>query len=132
MIAALLNLKSNFDSSCNLLAKEFDKRPLLYKTALTVSHIFRAVMMCALMSLSPFFTFGVILPLSLLYRVTVERFCTFRFTLPSLVGGSAMIFAQTSIIGGFSLAAYVAMVSYISHNDIENYLKSKTPCCKAS
>jgi hypothetical protein len=130
MIDAVINLKSNFDSHCDSLAKEFDKRPFLYKTALVVSHVFRAIMMHTLMSISPFFTFGIVLPFSLLYRVTVERFCAFRFTLPSLAGAAAMIFAENSLIGGFALAGYVGMVSYISHNDIENYLKSKKPCCK--
>jgi len=130
MIDTLSRIKTSFDSTCDTFAKEFDKRPTLYKTSLVVSHIFRSIMMYGLMSLSPFFTFGVVLPLSLLYRVTIERFCAFRFALPSLVGGAALIFSQYSIFGYISLAAYIGLVTYISHKDIENYIKSEKKCCK--
>lgn len=132
MISKLSSLKAGFDSTCDRLAKEFDKRPTLYKVSLVVSHIFRSVMMYGLMSISPFVTFGVVLPLSLLYRVTVERFCAFRFTLPSLFGGAALILSGYSMIGYFSFAAYVGMVSYISHTDVENYMKKKKCCSGGS
>lgn len=131
MIDTIFQLKTSFDSLSDTFAKEFDKRPTVYKISLVVSHIFRSVMMSALMSASPFFTIGLVVPLSLLYRVTVERFCSFRFTLPSLLGGAALILSNHSFFGYISFGCYLGMVSYISHKDVENLISSKKSCCKS-
>ena len=88
---------------------------------------------------------------SLLYRASIERFCIFRFTLPSLAGGSALWMSRAAVIsllagtafsslgailkmtlGVFSLAAYLGFIYKTSNADIENYMQNinKKQCCQ--
>ena len=81
--------------------KFLDEHPTVFKVVLIGSHFFRAASIFALMVLSPLplpITCGIILVGSLIYRAAVERFCSFRFALPSCVGGAALLFSQSYLI----------------------------------
>ena len=149
-----MSTRECFDKQCDKVGKFLDKHPLLYKITLVISHIFRAVMMFALMHLiplSPLLTCGLMLIPTLLYRSAIERFCAFRFSLPSLAGGLAIWAARATlvsiiagvafsslaatcwtILGPLSLAGYLAFICYISHKDVEKRLEDlskEKPCC---
>src|ERR1700722_8234217 len=67
----------------------FDKHPELYKVIVVAMHFFRAVGMFALMVISPLpmvATFGIMLGFNLIYFAAVERFCPWKFALPSTLG----------------------------------------------
>ncbi len=82
-----------------------------YKLVLVVNHIFRAAMMTALMLGLPYaipvkaavsFTF------SLLYRLTVENNCAYKFALPAFAGSMAIPIAKTGLaklINGLAFAS---------------------------
>jgi len=77
-----------------------DERPRLYKAAIVANHLFRAVSMVGFMYLMPFsplVNFSVSLVASIFYRVTIERFCQFRFTIASCLGAGAMMLALPAI-----------------------------------
>jgi hypothetical protein len=136
MIDCILNIKTNFDAGADFLAGKLDRYPNVYKTTLVASHFFRAVMMSCMISASPLIGIGLAIPLSLVYRFSVERFCIFRFTLPSLIGGLALfIFKSTPWIGAPLVSLYGALVVWIANDDINKYEKNRlekkpAPCCK--
>ncbi len=133
MIATFTNIKSQFDSTCERGGSFLDHNPNLYKTALLVSHISRAIMMYTAFSLSPIFACTILVPISLLYRVSVERFCCFRFTMPSLFGGIALYLVEKSMLGYIPLTAYSILACSIVNNDINTYMaRPKNGCCATS
>lgn len=124
--------------------KFLDKHPSLYKVVLVACHFFRAVSMFGFMMWMPTplpVTIGVMVAGSLLYRAAVERFCCFRFTIPSLVGAGAAWLSHLTFVNSVSNAAltslgitvnalasipllgYTAWIVYLSHKDIENRMK---------
>lgn len=126
MTSALAQISSFFDSEFSRGSKFLDRNPTLYKTALVIIHICRASMTYT----SPLFTVLVILPYSLLYRISVERSCPFRFTFAAMFGAFAFHLSLISPLGMIPLAAYAIMICYISHTDIENHIaKLSQDCC---
>ena len=119
----IVECKNGFDEWCDSVGNWLDQNPTVYKVALIVNHVVRALMNFAMMVWMPMpllGSAGLMLIPSLLYRASVERFCVFRFTLPSWAGGVAMSIAMISVsLGGVLLAGYIVMVMYISHNDVE-------------
>jgi hypothetical protein len=124
-----------------------DHHPEVYKVVLVASHLFRASSMFALMkslTMSDPLSVGIMVGASLLYRASIERFCQFRFTLPSLIGGGVMwaahrialpSFAGSAIrmgMGGMGLVGYFVYIVSLSCADIERYQRGrfqKTCCC---
>lgn len=148
--------RANFiERAYDSVGRFLDKNPTLYKIVLVVSHFFRAAAMYGMMLVMPVpipAAMGIMLGGSLLYRAAVERFCCFRFALPSFVGAVAIWVARAAIINIVSgtvlhpvgmvlgctlalapLAGYVTWVSYQSHVDINKRMKKiKKPsggCC---
>lgn len=143
----------SFDLGCDQVAKFLDKHPTSYKVVLVASHLFRSGSMFSMMGSLPLSSpaaFGVLIAPSLLYRSAIERFCNFRFTLPSLAGAAAfcggkaaMISFATkaaftsisslgaAILGAASLAAYLAFICHLSHSDVERHMQTvqKRQCC---
>ena len=145
-----------FSQQCNKVGSFLDKNPTCYKVVLAVSHLFRASSMFGIMStlpMSPPLAFATMLAPSLLYRSSIERFCIFRFTLPSLAGGTCMWAARAGIasflaktalasmssfalasVGILSFAAYLGYICAVSHSDVERYMqtlpKGKGACCR--
>jgi hypothetical protein len=119
-----------FDSLYKKGALFLDHHPVLYKTALIICHLFRAIMIYAMLSVAPLLSLGFLIPLSLLYRVSVERFCAIRFTLPSLFGGISMFLTKISPFGLIPLAAYSIMILYSSNKDVTSHLEKRGSCCK--
>lgn len=83
-----------------------------YKVVLVVNHIFRAVMMTALMLALPYsipvkaaFSFSA----SLLYRLTVENNCAYKFALPAFAGSLALPIAKTALTKLISNTAFTSM-----------------------
>jgi hypothetical protein len=130
-----------------------DHHPTLYKAVLVASHIFRAASMYALMAvtpLHPLLTCGLLLGPALIYRAAVERFCCFRFALPSVLGAvtfwaaraaaiaivTGQVFTSPGIallagLGLASLAGYGFLICYISHVDIKKRMATifRPKCC---
>ena len=119
-----------FDSFCNRAATFLDHHPILYKTALIISHIFRGAMVFAMIYISPLIGLATMIPLSLIYRISIERFCIFRFTLPSLFGGISLYLSHLTPLGFIPLTAYSIMICKTSNDDINNHLKGRKSCCK--
>ena len=92
--------------------------PTLYKIALVVNHIFRAVTMAFFMHVLPFslpvsgaLCFGA----SLFYRLTVENNCAYKFALPAFIGGMTL---PTARFGFAQLINSVALknLAFFSHS----------------
>lgn len=131
-----------------------DKHPVVYKVVLFACHLFRAVGMYGMMMVSPFsmpITCAIAITGSLLYRASVERFCCFRFALPSCVGAGALWLAKVpliqlaagaaftsvsvaalSIAGTLPLIGYLGYVAYISHEEFEAKMGKKAGHCGSS
>ena len=137
--------------TCHQVSRFLDKHPVVYKIVLVACHLFRAAGMYGLMMVSPLpfpLTCAVAVAGSLLYRASVERFCCFRFALPSCVGAGAYWISKVpmiqlvsgaafasvtstvlSLAGALPLLGYVGYVSYISHEEYEaNMGKPKGHC----
>lgn len=151
----VLKGKEYFDMGCEKIAEFLDQNPLLYKITLIACHIFRALTMGAFMAyslLGSLATCSLTLFSSVLYRAGVERFCAFRFMMPSVLGAAAFWAAKAAAVSfvagaafstlgttlGFglgvaSLAGYLTFVCFISHSDVENHLQKLNlapQCCR--
>lgn len=133
-------IEAEFENGYRQTARFLDKHPTLYKAALVACHFFRAAGMYGMMLASPFplpLTLAAMTGGTLLYRASVERFCCFRFALPSLVGAPALWLSTaglSNVVSGaafrslgmlFSssllmmpLIAYTGWVVWISNHDI--------------
>lgn len=147
----LSKAQNTFDKTCDQVGAYLDKNPTMYKIAIFATHIFRSIAVLGMIETNPFsplVSLTMLVSSSLLYRAAVERFCTFRFTLPSLAGGTAMYITKQAAISlatksaftsigavfsiGFglcSLAGYLIFVSYLSHNDVERRMQNMTKSC---
>jgi hypothetical protein len=148
-------VKTGIDKAYDEVGKFLDNNPILYKIVLIASHFFRALAMFGIMMWMPLpmpVTATAMIGGTLLYRAAVERFCCFRFAIPSMIGGTAAWLthlAAVNFISGVALSsvgmtiahalafipllAYTAWVIYISHEDIEKRMALLHPdcCCKA-
>ena len=118
--------------------------PQYTKLSSLPAHFFRAAAMFGFMMWMPTslpVTIGIMVAGSLLYRAAVERFCCFRFTIPSLVGAGAawlahltrMNIASNAALASLGIAlhalaflpllGYAVGVIYLSHRDVENRMK---------
>ncbi len=155
MMTSLLNkakeTKTRFDDCMDSIGKFLDQNPTAYKVTLFASHAFRSLGIYSMIITSPvnpIATTGIILASSLLYRAGIERFCIFRFTLPSLAGGLSLWMAKASIasligprtlftlgrvlggsLGIIPLAAYTIYIYKISSDDIEAKNAKSRSCC---
>ncbi len=109
----------------------FAQHPNLYKTALVVNHLFRAVAMTALCWVMPFsmpVNIGICFAGSLFYRLTVETHCTYKFALPAFAGSIAFPLANTAVdytvsgiafscLGAFveTLMSALPLIAYLSY-----------------
>jgi hypothetical protein len=152
----LTAVENRINEWCTAFGEFLDENPGFYKICIVADHFFRSCQMYGLMSISPLsmpITFGVgMLGFSCLYMTTVElRFCSWKFTLPSLFGALALWAARASILnivakrafaslggaafaafGLVSLAFYTLWACYLSHRDVEAYLerkKAQSSCC---
>ncbi len=88
--------------------------PTIYKIALIVNHLFRAVMMAALMlflPFSPFVCMGICLAGSIFYRLTVETNCAYKFALPSFAGGVSVLIAKEAVVHALAKGALASFAS---------------------
>ena len=89
----------------------FSTRPELYKVALIVNHIFRAVSMTAFSLLLPFsvpVNIAICFAGSLFYRLTVETNCAYKFALPAFAGSIAIplaVGAVAALVSGVALGS---------------------------
>lgn len=140
--------------SCHQISGFLDKHPVVYKVVLFACHLFRAAGMYGMMMVSPFsmpITCAIAVAGSLLYRASVERFCCFRFALPSCVGAGAywlgkvpminlvtgaaftsISAAALSIAGALPLFGYLGYVAYISHEEYEAKMGKQMGHCGSS
>lgn len=145
-------VSSGINEAYDVVGKFLDKNPTLYKIVLMASHFFRAVAMFGAMMWLPIpmlVTTGVMVTGTLLYRAAVERFCCFRFAIPSMVGAGAAWFAHltaVNFVSGVALSSiamtiahsllflpllgYTAWVIYLSHSDIEKRMELLFPSKK--
>jgi NAD/NADP transhydrogenase alpha subunit len=147
----LVQAQKTFDKACDQAGAYLDKNPTMYKIAIFATHIFRSIAVLGMIETNPFsplVSLTMLVSSSLLYRAAVERFCTFRFTLPSLAGGAAMYVTKQAIVSlaaksaftsigalfsiGFglcSLAGYLIFVSSLSHFDVERRMQNMAKSC---
>ncbi len=144
----LIQMQSSFNKTMDRMGVFLDEHPTIYKAALVACHLFRTYPMYGMMLYSPVATGTLFLTSSLLYRAAVERFCIFRFTLPSMAGGVSLWIAKATVtsllaqgsfyslgtfltgsLGFLPLVAYTIFICKTSHDDIENLLKKKNCCC---
>lgn len=88
--------------------------PTIYKIALIVNHLFRAVMVAALMLMlpfSPWMSMAICLAGAIFYRLTVETNCAYKFALPAFAGGSALLIAKEACIQAIAQGALAAFAS---------------------
>lgn len=134
------------DDAYDAVGKFLDKNPTIYKIVLVACHFFRAIPMFAMMECMPLpaaaGVAGGSIAGALMYRAAVERFCCFRFAIPSMVGGGAAWLAKIAIVNYISGAAfsslgaviantllfipmlsYTAWVIYLAHEDIEKRME---------
>jgi hypothetical protein len=131
-----------FDSFVDKVGAWLDKHPYVNTIVVIANHIFRALSMLALMTFIPgpfIVQCGIALSASLFYRVTIERFCHFRFAIPSCLGATAMNLsapAVASIVHGVAnqtlaevaktaigispLVLYTVSIIWISHSAIQS------------
>ncbi len=143
---AYQTVKTKIDEAYDAVGKFLDENPTIYKIVLIACHFFRAVAMFALMEWIPLpmpVTVAGMVGGTLLYRAAVERFCCFRFAIPSMAGGAAAWLAKAGAINCISGAAlssvglaianallflpllgYTAWVIYLSHEDIEKRMET--------
>ncbi len=99
----------------------FRSNPNVYKAALLVNHVFRAIAMAAFCAAMPFaipVNIAICFVGSLFYRLTVETNCAFKFALPAFAGSLAIPLAYTaltSLIGGVAFASLSAFgIAFVS------------------
>jgi hypothetical protein len=150
-VVSVSQIKDLFDEQCNDIGKFLDKNPDVYKAAIATNHLVKAIMVFATMTWSPLsapVTGCAMLASSLLYRASIERFCSFRFTVMSLLGATAISMtvpaltavaagtAFTSIGAAFATGAeliplglYCTGVVILSGKDVDSKLSE---CCYKS
>ncbi len=117
----IANSLHNFIQDYNILTtptthvrEYFDSNPHMEKVALIANHVFRAIAMTAFCLAMPFSmpaNITICFVASLLYRLTVETNCAYKFALPAFVGGAALPYA---ISGAAELVSYAAFSSLSS------------------
>ncbi len=93
------------------------EHPTLYKCALLVNHIFRAVAMAAFMTALPYSLFvssAICFGASLFYRLTVENNCAYKFALPALAGAITLQVAQPALAQLVRGAAFASLALFSS------------------
>ena len=83
--------------------------PALYKTALLINHLYRAISMAALMWIMPFsapINAAICFAGALFYRLTVESNCAYKFALPAYAGSLAFISGKHTLPSLISGAAF--------------------------
>ncbi|MBA3958438.1 MAG: hypothetical protein H0X51_08635 [Parachlamydiaceae bacterium] len=137
------------DSCITDLQQRLDVQPTLYKVVVMINHLFRIAMMSAFMHALPFgleVNFASSLAASAFYNVTIERHCAFRFAYVACFGAAAYDFSKPYVIDlvkgkafeslstiGLTLAGTLPLcilaitIIYVSHRDVENYMKKQ--CC---
>ena len=142
------------NKTCRSISGFLDKHPVVYKVVLVACHLFRAAGMYGMMMVSPFslpITCALAIGGSLLYRASVERFCCFRFALPSCVGAGAywlgkvpliqvatgaaftsISAAALSVAGALPLVGYLGYIVYIFHEEYEAKMGKKMGHCGSS
>lgn len=91
----------------------------LYTIILVANHLFRAATMGAFMLLSPYsiaITAALSAASSLIYRLTVETHCAYKFAVPSYAGGIAcylLFHASTMLTHSLAVCASAAYFTYV-------------------
>lgn len=126
-LSTLYEKANPFDKVTAAVGQWIDKYPLLHKIVLFANHLFRGLCMGGMMTLLPFgfaVNGAICLFGSIFYRVTVERFCPFKFAIASFFGGIAIEMSKQ-----FPAASllWLTSIAYISHREVEKTLEKK--CC---
>ncbi len=91
------------------------EHPTIYKIALLVNHLFRAISMAFFLYALPC-SFPVSLALcfgaSLFYRLTVENNCAYKFALPAFGGGVALPIAHSALVQLASGSAFKSLALF--------------------
>jgi hypothetical protein len=131
----------SLDCMFNPVGEWLDAHPFVNKVVVVANHFFRAVAMHTFMCFLPLsllINFTVGLAGSLFYRMTIERFCHFRFALPSFLGAIAFSisynllqtvmrrvalnsfkFMAYAFITALPLVQYIGYVLVITHQAVE-------------
>jgi hypothetical protein len=105
------------ETPTQVIKEYFANHPDLYKTVLVANHVFRAIAMHGFQALLPYSSLintGICLVGSLLYRLTVETNCPYKFALPSFASAISYQYATPAIdelINGIAFASMSAFGS---------------------
>lgn len=127
-----------------------DKHPNVNTIVVIANHILRTLPMMAAMHLLPFSfaaNCAITLGASLFYRISIERFCVFRFAIPSCLGAIAFQFSKPALadlisktafqsfstltktlVGLSPFALYMGGIVWISYAAVQEK-KSSESCC---
>lgn len=125
----------------------FDNHPRLFKMVLLTTHVFRAVTMSGFCSVVPFsLPVSMVLGFagSLIYRLTIETNCAYKFALPAFAGSLTYLLAKSALdplvsrkahetirafglifSSAFALAAYTTYIVLTVDYDVDEKLCKK-------
>jgi len=95
--------------------KVLDENPLINKIVVLANFVFRIAMMVTFMAALPFSilpSFLISVGASIFYRVTIERFCQYRFAILSCVEAGAYEIAKPALAALISGAAFSSLAAF--------------------
>jgi len=129
-------LSSSLNSLSNKVRQKLSEHPTIYKIVIVASHIFRMMGMFAMLTLHPgsfLKKCSFILIPSLLYRLSVEAPCPFKFALPSSIGAIALHMFTLNTLSPFlrlvPFWCYFTYVVILADTEVNKALQSKV-CCR--
>jgi uncharacterized membrane protein len=108
--------------SCDQYLRE---NPRLHKVILMLNHLFRTLVMSAMLQIPGALLFCV--AGSLIYRITVEKNCAFKFTLPALAGSLALEAFGTTFISAIPLILHSIYVYLTVDYEVDHLC-----CCNSN
>jgi hypothetical protein len=95
--------------------KVLDESPLINKIVILANFVFRIAMMVTFMAVMPFSflpSFLLSAGASVFYRVTIERFCQYRFAMLSCAAAGAYEIAKPAFLALISTAAFSSLTAF--------------------
>lgn len=118
---AISNVLDNIPAELGLqklsenVGKVLDENPLVNKIIVVANFIFRTAMMVCFMAAMPFSilpNFLISFGLSVFYRVTIERFCQYRFSILSCAAAGGYEIAKPALTALISGAAFTSLAAF--------------------
>lgn len=118
---AIDSILNKFPAECGLVkladnvGSILDENPTINKIVILVNYIFRTAMMVTFMAALPFSilpSFLISAGANIFYRLTIERFCQYRFAILSCLTAGAYELAKPAFLSLISGAAFVSISAF--------------------